>query len=568
MYGTRAGLNNYFTPAAPLADGDKPIESSAATQGPKAPAAFVRESTGLVKNVSFIDSISLNLSNMSIGPLLTTIAGSTVATLFIVPSVTGMNLVAASIIAFLVSIPQIIVYTMMSRRFPRAGGDYVYVSRTFGGFFGSTISFWGYTMETLAFLALVAVLTDFAIGSVGLTMAFTYYGYTGTGAVPIFNWFNLFSDPTTQFLVGAIPFAGVILLNIWKPKAGYRLVSALTIFGVFALLLAIGTLLWAGNSGVQAYINGNAPFLPHGGSNSTYQALVSSYTPSGLPFDVNLSQVIYIMPVIFAFVYPWLNAAPAVAGEIKGQRALKWNVPISAILAFSLLTISLGVLYGVAGMPFVNAAFHSPAWANAGLNFFTLAMAVSGNIYVAWVIGIGLILMQFGTIAYGVIVFSRYLLAQSFDRFLPSRLSYVSPKLGSPVIAHLVDLVIAVGLIGLATYYSGSFFALFGAIIASMIYFVFVGLSAATHAFRKEHGSAKGILAIAGILDAIVFAFIAYLYLTSPTFSIFTVPAPWLNETYLVVTLVAGALIYLASRAYHKRKGIDISLNYKELPPE
>jgi len=59
----------------------------------KAPTVFVRESTGLVKNVSFIDSISLNLSNMSIGPLLTSIAGSTTATLFIVPSVTGLNLV-------------------------------------------------------------------------------------------------------------------------------------------------------------------------------------------------------------------------------------------------------------------------------------------------------------------------------------------------------------------------------------------------------------------------------------------------------------------------------------------
>jgi glutamate:GABA antiporter len=538
----------------------------------KAPAAFVRESTGLTKNVSFIDSISLNLSNMSIGPLLTTIAGSTVATLFLVqafgPGVSGLNLVAASMIAFILAIPQIVIYTMMSRRFPRTGGDYVWLSRTFGGFFGSTLSFWGYTMETLAFLALVAVLTDFAIGSVGLTMAFTYYGYTGTGAIPFFNWFNLFSDPTTQFLVGAIPFAAVILLNIWKPKAGYRLVSGLTIFGVIALLVAIVTLLVAGQSGVKSYIDGTAPYLQFGGTNSTYNALVSSYHPSGLPFDINLSNVIYIMPVMFAFVFPWLNAAPAVAGEIKGQRALKWNVPISAITAFGLLTLALATLYAVAGMPFVNAAFSSHAWNVAGLNFFTLAMAVANNVYIAWFIGIGLILMQFGTIAYGVIIFSRYLLAQSFDRFLPAKLSYVSPKLGSPVIAHAVDLVIAVGLIGLATYFSSSFFALFGAIIASMIYFVFIGLAAATHAFRKEKGGARILLGIAGILSAIVFSFIAYQYLTSPTFSIFTVPAPWLNETYLVVTLIAGALIYWASYTYHKKKGIDISLNYKELPPE
>ncbi|MDA4128738.1 MAG: APC family permease [Thaumarchaeota archaeon] len=532
------------------------MADQAVTEEPK-PKVFLRESTGLVKNVSFLDSISLNLSNMSIGPLLTTIAGSTAATLFIVPSVTGLNLVAASGIAFLLSIPQIVVYTMMSRRFPRTGGDYVWISRTFGGFFGSTLSFWGYTMETLAFLALVAVLTDFAIGSVGLTMFFSYGAATS-------SWGLLFSNSTWQFIVGAVPFAGVILLNIWKPKAGYRLVTVLTVFGVFALLLAVGVLLGAGQAGVKSYIDGTGPFLQYGGANSTYQALVNSYHPSGLPFDVNLSNVIYIMPVMFAFVYPWLNAAPAVASEIKGSRALKWNVPTSAITAFVLLTGTLAVLYGVAGMPFVNAAFSNKAWTYAGLNFFTLAMAVSNNVYIAWAIGIGLILMQFGTIAYGVIIFSRYLLAQSFDRFLPSKLSYVSPRLGSPIFAHLVDLVIAVGLIGLATYFFESFSALFSAILASMVYFVFVGLAAATHAFRKERGGAKVLLGLAGILSAAVFSFISYQYLTSPTFAFFNA----LNETYLVGTLVAGAVIYLASRQYHKSKGIDISLSYKELPPE
>ncbi len=534
----------------------------------KGPTVFVRESTGLVKNVSFIDTISLNLSNMSIGPLLTTIAGSSVATLVLVPAVTGLNLVAASVIAFLLSIPQIVVYTMMSRRFPRTGGDYVWISRTFGGFFGSTLSFWGYTTETLAFLALVAILTDFAIGSVGVTMSFTYYGYTGTGALPFFNWFKLFSDSGTQFVVGAIPFAAVILLNIWKPKAGYRLVSILTIIGVFTLLLSIAVLLYAGQSGIKSYIDGTAPYLQFGGKNSTFAALSAAYKPSGGLFDINLSNIIYIMPVMFAFVYPWLNAAPAVASEIKDQRALKWNVPISAVTAFVLLTAALAVLYGVGTMPFINELFASHAWSNAGLNFFTLAMAVSGNIWVAWIIGIGLILMQFGVIAYGVIIFSRYLLAQSFDRFLPSRLSYVSPKLGSPVVAHAIDLVIALTLIGLASYFSSSFFALFGAIIASMIYFSFIGLAAATHAFRKEKGMAKGILGLFGVLNALVFGFLSYQYLTSPTFSIFTVLSPWLNETYLAITLIAGATIYLTSSWYHKKKGMDISLNYKELPPE
>ena len=144
----------------------------------------------------------------------------------------------------------------------------------------------------------------------------------------------------------------------------------------------------------------------------------------------------------------------------------------------------------------------------------------------------------------------------------------MSPKYGSPVLAHLLDLVVAAILIGGATYLAGTFFALFGAILAAMVYFVFIGLAAATHAFRHEHGTSKFLLGLAGITSAIVFGGIAYQFLTNPTLSIFAEPSPWFNEAYLVITLVAGAVIYLVSKSYHKKRGMDISLNYKELPPE
>src|SRR5579872_2882170 len=114
---------------------------------------FTRESTGLVKNVSFIDAITLNLGNMSVGAGLGTIGLTTGLLMTVAPSIvsSGFNLVLTSLVAFLLSVPQIIVYTMMTRRLPRTGGDYVWTSRTFGGFVGSTFSFMGYTLETLAY---------------------------------------------------------------------------------------------------------------------------------------------------------------------------------------------------------------------------------------------------------------------------------------------------------------------------------------------------------------------------------------------------------------------------------
>src|SRR2546428_10692172 len=124
---------------------------------------FVRESTGLVKSVSFFDTLSLNISNMSIGGLLGGLGINLITSTAIFPSLVGVNLVVASLLGFLLSVPQIVLYTMMTRRYPRTGGDYVLVSRKLGGFFCRTISFLGYTKETNAYIGLVSNFSVFAI---------------------------------------------------------------------------------------------------------------------------------------------------------------------------------------------------------------------------------------------------------------------------------------------------------------------------------------------------------------------------------------------------------------------
>ena len=537
------------------------------TQQPEqhTPTVFVRESTGLVKNVSFFDSIAMNLSNMSVGALLGVIGISGLAPmLFSGVDMHGVNLVLLSVIAFVVSVPQIVVYTIMSRRYPRSGGDYVYVSRNFGGPLGSVLSFMGYTMETTAYLALIVLSTVFAIGSVGLFYTFDP-NLLGL-AVPAGDGP---ANSSLQFVVGALIFAILIAINILKPKAGYKLISGLTIFGFVAILLAMGVLLGAGQSGVQNYINGGGAFSING--SSTY-SIVSSQYPGGF---FSWGATLFLLPLMAAFVYPWLNASPAVASEIKGKTALKWNVPISALLVFIFLTGSLAVMYYTAGQAFTNAAYTNPTLvfglypAATSFNFFTLAMGVSGNSIVAGIIGLGWILANMSVLAYGIIVISRYLLAQSFDRFLPSRISNVSARFGSPITAHLVDLIITIALVGFAAFaYSsggiGGADALFGAILASMIYFIFVGLSAAIHAIKKEHGGTKLVLAIAGILNVPVFGYLAYEFLAYP--DVWSLHP--LTYYFIAGSVVVGALIYAGSYYYNKKRGIDISLAYKELPPE
>ena len=63
--------------------------------------------------------------------------------MILLPTVSGVNLVYGSLIAFVISIPQVVLYTMMTQRIPRTGGDYVWLTRTFGGWLGGSLAFMG-----------------------------------------------------------------------------------------------------------------------------------------------------------------------------------------------------------------------------------------------------------------------------------------------------------------------------------------------------------------------------------------------------------------------------------------
>ncbi len=506
----------------------------------KKPDVFVRESTGLVKNVSFLDAIALNLSSMSVGTTLAIMGYTTI----LLPTIAGLNLVYASIIGFVLCVPQVLVYTMMSSRISRTGGDYVWVTRAFGGLFGGPISFMGFALEAIAFVALVTLSTVSAIGSVGVTM-----GYS--------NLLNLASpgaDPGSQFLIGAVIFAAIILLNMLRPKAGFKFLSVLMIVGIVTIVLALVELMMAGQTGVANYVNSL-------GGNFTYNSIASSYTGGGF----NLGTTMTIVPLFAFFVYPWFIAAPAVGSEIKTRSAIRWNVILSAVMALILLTIPLAVMYYAGGFNFITGALaNADLVVNYSFNFWTLAMGVSGNAAVAWLLGIGWIVWNLAVLGYGIVVISRYFLAQSFDRFLPERMSHVSPRTGSPTVALGVVLVVSVILIGSASFLYGSFVSLYGAALANWIYFIAIGCAAAFYGFTREKGRARNLLVISGVLMSMVFVYLLYEFLALS--SIYG--GNLLAYGYVGFSYVLGLGIYLASKQYYSKRGVDISLAFKELPPD
>jgi amino acid transporter len=494
-----------------------------------------------------LDVVSLNLGNMSAGAAL----GAIGYIMIDLSSTSGVNLVYGSIIAWLLSIPEIVVYTMMTTRISRTGGDYIWVSRVYGGLFGGALAFMGYTLETPAYFALIAMEAVSAIGGIGLFYGLSWGGPLIPGASG--------ANTVGQFGIAALIFLVVVGVNAFKPKAGYKLVSVTVIISILATFVAIFALLAGGTAAVQSYINSLSV------ANTTYTSVATSY--SGPTFD--LGATIFMLPFYYIYAYPWLNAGPAVASEIKGKGALRYNVAISSIVTLIIVTGGFAAMYYAGGFGFINAALGNfTLVVSYGFSFWTLAMGVTTIAPLQWFIALGSVLWEVAIIAYGVIVLSRYLFAQSFDRFLPEKIAYVNPSRGSPTVALLIELVACLFLLGLAVFNWGPMSTLFGAVIASMIYFVFVGIAALLYALKNEKGQSKAVLAIFGILMAIVFAYVSYQFVAyNAIWSYPGWPANWLGFGWTIASFIAGLVIYAISKSYYGKRGIDITLAYKELPP-
>jgi glucose uptake protein GlcU len=72
------------------------------------------------------------------------------------------------------------------------------------------------------------------------------------------------------------------------------------------------------------------------------------------------------------------------------------------------------------------------------------------------------------------------------------------------------------------------------------------------------------LVTVVGLLTVVGFGYVGYVAYTNPL-----ITAPNTFSVLLAVGIIVGAfVVYYISRAYHKGKGMDISMALKEIPPE
>lgn len=505
---------------------------------------FVRESSGLTKQVSLIDAMMLNIANMGAGlAIFTGIAPYIVA---------GANLWLASILTFVLTLPLVFMYTFFLLDIPRTGGDYVWLSRKLNGTIGAIMGI-ALAFNMPPFFALAAFFSVSAMYYVLLTIGTvnhksSFIGLTNTIFVNPYSTLTLTQD-LILYIMAAVAFAIIIAINVLRPKWGYIVTTALGTFAIIGTFVAMGII----GANLGDFHRAILPFL------QAFNLTSTATQPYKGPL-FSLSATVYMIPYFASYAYIWLYAGPAVGAEIKGRNGLKYNLILGSLLTLILMTIPFYLLEIAGGYGFNFNLFPTYIY-----NFWTVAIALAHNYALEWFIGLSLIAWEYFVMAFGVIVFARYIFAFAFDRLFPERFANLN-KWGSPANAHYLDLLVTLVFLAIPIISPEGVQALYSYTPLAIAYLILVSIAGLKYGLRSD----KKRLVITSIISILFMLFMGYEAFTNPYFGVIETNGQpfWPGIAYIISLIGLGAIIYSISRYINLKKGIDISLIYKEIPPE
>lgn len=525
------------------------------------PELFMRKSSGLVRDLGPFQIFVIATAIMEIAAIYPTLTPGMAA-------IKGGDFTLPLIVGFVLAAPVGLMFAQLTQLYPRAGGDYVYASRVVHPLLGAALG------------GALMVVTFLTIGINALFLGQASYPLV-LQAIGLNHLASSISTPTGAFLTSA---GTLVILGLVATR---RLLTVTrVIFWAFAIsLLGFGVdlIVLATHSHAQ-FAHAFAGFT---GRHNAYSTVISTADKEGLQSSTTFGTFLSLFA--FAFVVPqgyWYAAMAG--GEIK-RPARSFSVgALSALAVCGVLAIGAWLIVKNAiGLHFLQAApwlsQHDPnAYAhissdnplNGGVAY---GVMLSGSKVIRFVIASAIPATTVALDLALIAVVTRVVFALSFDRLLPARMSSVSRRSHVPIFALALTVVVSVAFVAVGSY-SSSFVTLFRNDVLMVFAIAFVtSLVAIVLPFRRRklyEASPKvagdrwfGVpsLTILGIVSAIGLGGGALLAGTQPA----------INGGYSaasVITLLAiaglGLLLYLIAWLRTRRRGIDIGLAMRELPPE
>jgi amino acid transporter len=539
-----------------------------AAEPPAQVPIFSRTATGLVRQVSLLQQVVFNLASSN------ALGQGLVFYLAVVVLFPSANIYVALLVAAGMSFFVWTTFGLLSAAIPRIGGDYTINSRVLppwlalggnigsfmGGLFGVPI--FGYFMATFALSPALAV-----IG-----------GVTGSDTVTKWSGYFAADHKTNVFIATLVVIAIMSVLSYLGTRLVLRVCTWLVVIAAAGFFIDVLILLFTSH---DAFVRHVDEVAGAGAYDKTVAAGDSSLYPSQVGHSTHYTiGAIYYALTITVYVYwgAYLSAEFKGGGQRRRQLTAMWTAGIGNAL---ILLIALAIFMSTVGYDFFVSAFSGnfEAPGSAGLG-------QTGYVYFSSLVASSDILVTLLALAFlgwflpacfsQAAMTQRALMTWSFDGLLPRRLAAVSPTRHTPTAAIIVTALLSIPL-AVWVCYSDNFFQYFAvAAVSAYPSIVLVGVTA-TLIKRRRPDLYKGsgaewrlggveVLPVVGVVCSLVgVAAITLLFVFHTE-----VGLQYTRETgvYLAGMFVIGAAWWYIARSMRRNQGIDLSLAYKEIPPE
>jgi amino acid transporter len=523
-------------------------------------AVFVRNATGLTKEIGWLDTLiyNVNIGNVGIGLLFLLWVGF--------GFFPGANPWLSMLIAIAMAVPFTLAYALLAAAMPRSGGDYVYVSRNVSPVLGFVTS-WNWVIWMLAFVGIpAAFLAQYGIAPLFRSLGgiLDSPGLVSAGAKV--------GSPTGLIVIGTILIALFAIVfsigtNVFLRVQKWTFLIAMV--GVVATIVVVVTSTGDYATKFNAYVQSV------GGKPGAAAIAQRAATDMGLGGAFSAKQT-FMQATWWLFCFAFCITSSFLGGEVR-QASRSQILGMQGAIVYSAFWMGLTVaaFAVMAGLKFVGgigAADPSALGLSTTPVYTELAVAARPNIPVALLICGTFIFWSYTWLPGNFLACTRGLLAWSFDRLMPEKLAYVSERRHTPTVAIVVVAVVAE--ISLVLYARGKLTVLVG-VFGWVLSYGFGCIAAMLFPYRHpevfESSSVNWrvgrvpVISIVGGLGLIGVILAEYLFYSDPIYGLVTSNV---TKWGTAIVLVAGFLVYFAAKWVQRSRGVYVERAFAVIPPE
>jgi amino acid transporter len=540
---------------------------------------FIRKASGLRRDLSVRGAIVIALANTAIGVYASyNLSDATLvfpnANYFL-----WVGILAPAVSMLTMAVCFIAISTLM----PRAGGPYVALSRTITPILGFLIS-WLFMIDMIIWIGVSAGY----VATWTLPVAFTGMAAATNNAGLIDLMYTL-SEPINSFIIGVVTILFAFSISIFGMKVWARVQAILWLIGMLGVIVGAILLFTTPQATFAARLDNVATSFFGAGPDfsATAVATAKSY---GMVWPVT-NQIGEGLSAMITTGFTWTIwfsfAATFLAGEIrKIRKSTLYSIAAAAITGIFAQFILAGAIFSAVGQELYSAAnllFNYGAfgagewvigWAAPPYWNFWASIATDNPLLIA-LIAVSFFCWSVMWIPVGMVVFSRTIMAWSFDGLTPKWLADVSSRFRIPHKALILGTLVSFVYLAIWISYPNSVYQYLVTYLLESTFLLGIGVTCVILPYKLKDlfeaspvrwkiGSIP-ILSLSGAGLAIIAIARMIIYLTNPGYAFAqTLPMMW---TY-VIGVVTGLAVFIGFYYYRKSKGLQVNLAYKEIPPE